>query len=639
MSVSYSSAETTIQGARERAAAKMAEAAAKADPTSRLSIAWHFATNCQIVNKAADWERPVPNKHQLKLDMIVEYCLANNLPCWILALKPRQKGSSTKSTHTVYHQARKRRLNALILADKEDTTHLMLKMVDNHSERDDYAWGNEIYVKTEGAECTNGSVITGLTAGGKDPGIGGTRQIGLFTEVAKYGDDTKKLSAEAVMLSVLPSIPRIPGSIVIAETTANGIGGWFHDHYAGNKEKDNAGAVTFEEFLGDPARGIAPKRGNGWIKVFTAWFEFPDSVLERNADTDEWFTKRPDPTSSEGVREALLVARYHVTEAQLAWRRMTIASLCGGNPRGFDQEFPEDDVTAFLVSGAPAFDFNGLAKIAAEAAVNLPEHYVLTEQKQAVGPPKILLQRRDKGQGWFWMWEKPRVGCSYIIGGDVCTGADMTKGKGRGSVTDSHGIGVFRAKYRDARGNVHRKKLVGRLEPACKWDHDILAERIDLLSRFYGGANGANRVTVVIERNGPGASVINALRRLGVPLWVARHWDKLSNKSTDVYGWLTDEKNRARGMATLGQDIRDNAIEVLCTSCAGQLQRAIVDPDGKIVGGPGAHDDDVLMLMILDECENDGTMCVDPDDIPDTDFAGDYGEYEGDSGVYRPPGA
>lgn len=586
------------------------------DVTPACSTAVHFAGYVEIVTKGASWEHPVSNRHQMKIDMIVEYCLAHGLPCRILALKPRQKGSSTKSTHTVYHQMRARRCEALIMGDTDDTTDKMVAMIRRHQERDSYSWPNSIIINAEKVTCSNGSVCRMATASGKNPGIGGTVQIALFTEVAKYAKEGK-LNADDIMLSVLPSIPDEPDTIIIAETTANGIGGWFHDHYAGHEEKGNLGAVSFADF-------VTGKRGNGWIKIFTAWFEFPDSILRRGDHNDAWFIG-PARDSREFNREQHLRKAYGCTDEHLAWRRKTIQQQCGGDPRKFDQEYPEDDVLAFLVSGRPAFDFDGLARLHAQASGRLPEYYVLGDMptSRPGEVPTLSLQRVEKEQAWLWMWEPPIPGCRYIAGGDVASGADIT----RGGNPDCHAIGVMREYYMDVNHTWHADALVARIEPECRYTIDRMVECTDLMSRHYGGAS---RCLVVFERNAPGLAAIKVAQGRGMPLWMEQTLDKITQEQTKRPGWYTTEQSRAIGMRGLGSAIlglskasgemeedgvtermvKECTVDIWCPHLVKELRTAITDATGKIVGGPGSHDDDVMMLMILLACVKDGTICT-----------------------------
>ena len=56
-----------------------------------------FATCAKILNKDQRLVTPDPNLYQLGILTVYEWCMAHGKPCRILALKPRQKGSSTVS--------------------------------------------------------------------------------------------------------------------------------------------------------------------------------------------------------------------------------------------------------------------------------------------------------------------------------------------------------------------------------------------------------------------------------------------------------------------------------------------------------------------------------------------------------------
>jgi hypothetical protein len=65
--------------------------------------------------------------------------------------------------------------------------------------------------------------------------------------------------------------------------------------------------------------------------------------------------------------EEQLAETYGLNDDQLAWRRWTIDNKCRGSLDKFRQEYPSNDVEAFLMSGRPAFGIESVRAQLAEA--------------------------------------------------------------------------------------------------------------------------------------------------------------------------------------------------------------------------------------------------------------------------------
>lgn len=162
------------------------------------------------------------------------------------------------------------------------------------------------------------------------------------------------------MVAVVPSIP--PRPIVISEGTPYGASGWQYEQWQG--------ALWLTEYVEQLRAGIA-RPGNGWVKVFAAWFEFRENRFDG---------RHGRPTLSEAERlhimrtlthrEMLGQERYHWEPEQIAWRR---ATECGGSEEDFDQSYPEDDVMCWLSSGRSRFDMRRVVELETLARSAAPE--------------------------------------------------------------------------------------------------------------------------------------------------------------------------------------------------------------------------------------------------------------------------
>jgi hypothetical protein len=129
---------------------------------------------------------------------------------------------------------------------------------------------------------------------------------------------------ETLMTGLNESIPDKHGTIVIIESTANGVGGFFHEEWLRAKHGESQ-----------------------YVPLFFPWFDheeysFPETTL----------TTR-DYTSVE--RE--LADRFKLNPGQIAWRRYKIKN---GDENKFKQEYPCSPEEAFLTTGTNVFPLERL---------------------------------------------------------------------------------------------------------------------------------------------------------------------------------------------------------------------------------------------------------------------------------------
>lgn len=221
------------------------------------------------------------------------------------------------------------------------------------------------------------------TANNKNAGSGYTINYLHISELAKWAD------AETTMTSLLQSVPDYNG-IVIVESTAKGVGGYFY------------------------ALWQKAKRGeNNYVPLFIPWHEHK-----------EYLTPLEDGEVLQlDKEEKELKELYQLTDEQLKWRRKTISDKLNGDPETFKQEYPANDEEAFLTSGRPRFDVTVLTKWLKQAKAGVKGNI---ERKQWVNDPK----------GYLEVWEKPVAGRKYVIGADTSEGK-VTGDYSAASVWDS----------------------------------------------------------------------------------------------------------------------------------------------------------------------------------------------------------
>ncbi|WP_336057363.1 hypothetical protein [Nitratireductor sp. CH_MIT9313-5] len=232
-----------------------------------------------------------------------------------LVLKGRQQGISTYVGGRFYHRvSHSRGLRCFILTHEQEATNNLFGMVDRYHQH-----CPELVKPSTGASNAKELYFDKLesgyavgTAGAKAVGRSQTVQLFHGSEVAFWPN------APTHFAGVVQAIPDLPGTEIILESTANGIGGEFHERW----QQAEAG-------IGD------------YIAVFIPWFWQPEY-------------RRPVPEDFELDEEERKYQEAHGLDMeQMAWRRNKIAEL--KDPLLFKQEYPATAAEAFQASGHDSF--------------------------------------------------------------------------------------------------------------------------------------------------------------------------------------------------------------------------------------------------------------------------------------------
>lgn len=510
------------------------------------------------------------NEYQLKILTAYEYCMANGIPCRILGLKPRQKGSTTVTCAIVYHHCRRYKSYAVQMADRYANSDNLFTITKRYAENDQFPWETRFDAKATELTFTTPegqlwSKIDKQTAENPRAGRSGTVQVLHVSEAAHFPSDGVK-SAEKTMLSMMNSLADVPKSLAIVETTANGANGWLYEQWFGNVNKGLEAAVTLEEFM-------AGNRGNGWIKVFSPWYEFPDSALPVSE------TVKDQIAGSLTDRERAGSEYYGWTPEQIAWRRMTVAQKCGGREDLFDQEYPETERSAFLTSGRPRFSMQGVARIRSmcNRAPTTGFLHINGEGNQKT----VTWERHESG--WAQRWEEPKEGCRYLVWCDTATGKTQTSGKD----PDRHSVLVLRASYQDHNGDIYNNAVVARIRPPCFDDWAGLEEKVAALSLYYGKCLIGVEVPM-------GLTLIEGLRRLGMPLYMRRNPGQPMDQGKP--GFSTNSASKPLVVAAVSRGLDEPSVDIWDDHIRQELETFVVHDDGTEAALSGLHDDDVMAL-------------------------------------------
>ena len=310
----------------------------------------YYARNClQIRTKDSGLQPFHLNEAQQYIHKRLEAQKEETGKVRAIVLKGRQQGASTYvegrfMRNTTFNKG----VRAFILTHDGESTNALFEMAERYYDH------LPKFVKpaisaANAKELSFGKLDSGYkigTAGNKAVGRGQTIQYFHGSEVAFW------MNASEHTKGIMQAVPDADGTEVVYESTANGIGNFFHQQWK-----------------------LAEKGQSEFIAIFVPWFwqsEYRKEVPDDVAFTDD---------------EMELATAYDLTREQLFWRRMKIAELTTDGVNGekaFKQEYPMNAAEAFQVSGS-----DGLIK----------SDECLRARKNEVNPSGALIVGVDPSRG------------------------------------------------------------------------------------------------------------------------------------------------------------------------------------------------------------------------------------------------
>lgn len=276
----------------------------------------HYAERCLRIRAKSGAILPLSlNRAQLYIHGQLEAQKERSGKVRALILKGRQQGCSTYVGGRFYHRTTHARgLRSFILTHEDAATQNLFEMVNRYHEH-----CPALLRPSTGAANAKELFFDRLDSGYKI-GTAGTKGVGRSSTVQLFHGSEVAFwpHAETHAAGVMQAVPDEPGTEVILESTANGVGNFFHQKWR------------------DAENGVSE-----YIAVFVPWF-WQDEYRK---------TPRPDFAMDEEERE--YAALYDLDIAQMAWRRAKVAEL--KDPNLFKQEYPANAVEAFQMSGHDSF--------------------------------------------------------------------------------------------------------------------------------------------------------------------------------------------------------------------------------------------------------------------------------------------
>lgn len=510
------------------------------------------------IKTKSDGVKPlIQNNAQIIFKACIDKIRDEDKPVRVLLLKARQMGLSTATEALVFCNTSQREgINSLVIADDIKGSNYIFEMQKLfYEELDDHLkpaikHSNEKKLEFEGIH----SQVMIDTAENKDVGRKMTLQFVHISEAAFFTDLNK------IMLGLNQSVPSKPGTMIIIESTANGVGNAFYDMWQ-----------------------QAKKGSSEWRTVFIGWHELPEYSMDLTGASrsipGEMYPI--DSIRQEAIpflaEEKKIQIAYELTNEQMNWRRWCIVNNCNGEVDLFRQEYPCDDNEAFLMSGSGWFDRDGLLKQESRRSSWLVKVGINGVKNRVVTGNIVKFEGkyrfREALDGRYRLYETPQSDASY------CVGADAAEGLPHG---DDSTFVILNKK-------TNRVAMVMN----CKADTDELADDLIKVGNYY------NMAMVAPENKGYGSAVCRKLYA-GYGNVYRRIRDNTGNPvvSNDL-GWNTNVTSRDQMLMQIREEIREGSIDVMDDEILSQMRTFINDPKRKKPMAENGKKDDLVIALAI----------------------------------------
>lgn len=520
---------------------------------------WYMNNFLKIRNKKGQLVNFHYNSAQEYIDNLIDECEREGKLKRFIVLKARQLGVSTFFTGTMFHDTATQEFkNTLIIAHEDKATQNLFSMQKlYYDELPDFIRPMKRYSNEKSLSFENPtndgfekkenpglrSKITVATANTLDTGRSATFHNVHASEVAFFPD------AKRTMLAILQCVPDELNTMVVLESTANGVGDYFHDMW-----------------------DKAVKGENEFIPIFLAWFIDPaytrpfKSKEEKKAFVDNVNVVSIDSEGKE-VRtyEYMLKEKYNLTYEQLNWRKWCINNKCGGDEELFRQEYPSEPEEAFITSGRPRFNINSLRKYQTLTKKPIKKGYL--EEKDG------NLMFKDDKNGYISIWKEPKPDTFYCIGADVAEG--LIDGDYSCGLVGDEDFEIIASWY-------------GHIDP------DLFGDELVKLATYY------NNAYIGVENNNHGLTTLKAIQRREYwNIYYQKTYDRMTEEITQKMGWSTNGKTKPMMIDKLAEFLREMYIGIYWDILVSEAFTYVIEENGSTNAQQGCHDDTIMACAIL----------------------------------------
>lgn len=521
---------------------------------------WFIENFLVIRDKSANIVPFKLNKAQnIVLDQIMKM-RKEGKPVRIITLKARQMGLSTLFEALIFHdEVTNENKNALIIAHEESASQNLFAMSKLYYENlpelikpmKKYANGKQLVFENptpdENEKMRNPglrSKISIATAGAGEVGRSSTIHNLHVSELAFFPD------AKLTMLGLMQAVPDQPNTMAIWETTANGVGDYFHEQW------------------------MRAERGESdFTPIFLPWHIQPEYTRafgseeqKRQFEAEIGHVVRDETGKETRTYEYELMQKFDLTLEQLNWRKYTIQNKCQGDEILFMQEYPSTPEEAFISSGRPKFSIKALRKYQTITKPPLKRGYL---QKSEDGMVSFI----PDDKGYISIWREPQPGMFYAIGADVAEGL----------VHGDYSCALVGDTDFDVVAMWH-----GHIDP------DLYGLELVKLAKYY------NDAYLGVENNNHGLTTLSTIKKEEYwNLFFTKSYDKIADTQTQKLGWTTSIRTKPLMIDKLAQFVREHYLGIYSDLIIGEMFTYVIEDNGKTNAQPGSNDDTVMACAIL----------------------------------------
>jgi len=341
----------------------------------------HYAEKClKIRTKSGSIEPFFFNKAQRYAHEQLEKQLKETGKVRALVLKGRQQGMSTYIGARFYHKVTHNHgKQAFILTHALDATQNLFKMAKRY-----YEYTPSIVRPDIGTSNSKELIFAALdsgyklgTAENKNVGRSSTIQLLHGSEVGFWNN------AADHAVGVMQAVPNADNTEVVMESTANGVGNYFHQQWQ-----------------------LAESGLSEFIAIFVPWY------------WQEEYIKTPPEDFSLSIEEQEIRGLYGLSVEQIAWRRAKIVELSVNGQDGakaFMQEYPNNSTEAFQLTGEDSFISSDIVMRARKAEMEAYGPLLIGIDPARFGPDRTGIIRRQ-GRKAFGLESYTKKDTMEIVG-------------------------------------------------------------------------------------------------------------------------------------------------------------------------------------------------------------------------------
>lgn len=386
-------------------------------------------------------------------------------------------------------------------------------------------------------------------------------------------------NADDLVQTLYSTVPDVPGSFIVLESTAKGVGNFFHTQYQ------------------DAVNGISDLQ-----PVFVPWYEIEMYNHFLLDNQNQVIRDNGQPLSR--IKN---IQKFIETLTDYEWTQWQAGATLEGiswyrnykkgkryNDFQMKSEFPTTANEAFQSNSARYFDDKNTA--ACRRTCKPPLHIGDIRADSLIGKNALKnIQTIQDGNGPLAIWAKPETDTNQKITHRYLVTVDIG---GKHHKSDWSTINVFdRAMLSDPNGALERVATY-----IDHIDHDILAWKAAQIATYYDNALLAiesntleTRDRKKTETQFEGDHFFTVLNE------IADHYDNLYTRETDPdktkgqppvkYGWHTNKRTKYLAYDCTRAAIRDGEYIERDRRCVDEMEYLETKTDGTLGAIPGQHDD------------------------------------------------